>query len=137
MFDPEIEWTDPVEHPSGGTYRGLAAVTAHFSASLRTWAEGSCEPERLVVIGDSVVAFVHVHVRLKGSADWIDARLADVFTFRSGKVIPARSFPDAPRALAWAAGGATDTRRPTSTQSAASASRMGQAWRGPGTSVGT
>ena len=107
VFDPQVEWTDPA---GGGTYRGLAAVTAHFSKARNTWAEGSCEPERFVVVGDSVVAFVHVRVRLKGSTDWIEGRLADVYRFRDGKVIRGRSFLDAQEALAWAGGKVADAR---------------------------
>ena len=38
-FDPQVEWIEPVEYPSGGTYRGLAAVKAHLSDSRATWAE--------------------------------------------------------------------------------------------------
>ncbi|HEV8593419.1 MAG TPA: nuclear transport factor 2 family protein, partial [Pyrinomonadaceae bacterium] len=29
-FDPKIEWTDPAEYPTGGTYHGLAEVEAHL-----------------------------------------------------------------------------------------------------------
>lgn len=101
-FDPEIEWIDPVEDPATGTYRGLAVVKAHFSKSRDTWAEGSCEPERFVLTADKVVALVHVHVRLRGSTQWLDAQLADVYTFRDGKVIQARCFIDPQKGLAWA-----------------------------------
>src|SRR5262245_12257727 len=34
--------------------------------------------------------------------DWIDARLADVYTFRDGKAIQMRSFADRRQALEWA-----------------------------------
>ena len=43
-FDPQIEWTEPVEYPLGGTYHGPAAVQAHLSEARSTWAEGRCEP---------------------------------------------------------------------------------------------
>ena len=35
-LDPQIEWIDPVEPPTEGTYRGLAAVTAHIAAARAT-----------------------------------------------------------------------------------------------------
>lgn len=52
VFDPQIERIELVEFPGGGTYHGLAAVTAHVSKSRGTWAEGGCEPERFIVAGD-------------------------------------------------------------------------------------
>src|SRR5436190_22571410 len=39
-FDPQIEWTTPAEFPSGGTFRGLAAVEAHLARARATRAEG-------------------------------------------------------------------------------------------------
>ena len=31
VFDPQIERIEPADFPQGGTYHGLAAVTAHIS----------------------------------------------------------------------------------------------------------
>ena len=107
-FDPQIEWTDPAEYPGGGTYRGHAAVQAHLSQARATWAEGSCEPERFIVAGDKIVVFVYVRVRLQHSTEWIEARLADVYTFRNDKAIQMRSFADRRQALEWAGVRASD-----------------------------
>ena len=96
-FDPQIEWTEPA-----GTYRGRAAVQAHLSRARGTWAEGRCEPERFVAAGDKIVVFVHVRARLQHEAEWREGRLADVYTFRDGKAIQMRSFPDRRQALEWA-----------------------------------
>lgn len=101
-FDSQIEWTDPTDDPTRGTHRGHASVTAHFSQSRDTWAEGGCEPERFIVAGDKIVVFVHVRVRLKHETDWREGRLGDVYTFHNGKVIQARSFLDRQQALEWA-----------------------------------
>jgi hypothetical protein len=102
VFDPQIEWTEPAEYPGGGTYHGQAAVEAHLSQSRGSWAEGSCEPERLIVAGDKIIVFVHVRVRLKHEVEWREARLADVYTFRNGKAIQLRAFADRRQALEWA-----------------------------------
>ena len=107
-LDPQIEWTEPAEYPTGGTYRGLAAVEAHLSQARGTWAEGSCEPERFIVAGDKIVVFVHVHVRLKTETQWREGRLADVYTFRDGKATLWRSFADRRQALEWAAASDAD-----------------------------
>jgi ketosteroid isomerase-like protein len=102
FFDPEIERIEPWGFPSAGTYRGHAEVKAHLEQGRGTWAEGSCEPERFAVASDRVVAFLHVRVRLKNQSDWIDARFADGFVFRDGKVMQMRTFAETQQALEWA-----------------------------------
>jgi ketosteroid isomerase-like protein len=101
-FDPQMEWIEPAEYPGGGIQRGRAAVEAHLTWARGTWAEGRCEPERFVVAGDKVVVFVHVRARLKDETEWREGRLADVYTFRDGKAVQMRSFPDRQQALEWA-----------------------------------
>lgn len=110
VFSPEIVRIEPSGFPGSGTYRGLAAVTAHFEKGRGTWAEGSCEPERFVVVpgaggDDRVVVLVHVRVRLKTETEWREGRLADVFTFRDGKAVEFRTFGEAREGLEWAGAG--------------------------------
>ena len=52
--------------------------------------------------GDKVVVYLHVRVRLKGATDWIDARFADGFVFRDGRITEHRSFGERADAIAWA-----------------------------------
>ena len=101
-LDPQIEWTEPAGFPGGGTYHGHEGVKAYLSRSRANWAEGSSEPERFIVTGDRIIVFVHARARLKGSSEWNDVRLADVFTFRNGKAIQLRAFADRQQALEWA-----------------------------------
>ena len=101
-FDPQVERIEPAAFPTAGTYRGLEAVTEHVSLGRSTWAEGSCEPERFIVAGDKVVVCIHVRVRLKDKTEWIDGRLADVYTFRDGKAIQFRTFSETEQAFEWA-----------------------------------
>lgn len=101
-LDPHIEWTEPAEFPGGGTYHGHAGVIAYLSQSREGWAEGSSQPEEFIVAGDNVIVFVYARVRPKGSAEWRETRLADVFTFRDGKAIRMRAFADRQEALEWA-----------------------------------
>jgi uncharacterized protein len=101
-FDPQIEWTEPAEYPGGGTSHGLADVEALLSRARATWAEGGCEPERFIFAGDKIIVFVYVCVRLKDNLEWIEGRLADVYTFRNGKVIQKRTFDEREQALEWA-----------------------------------
>lgn len=102
VFDPQIVRIEPAGFPQGGTYHGLAEVTAHISEGRRTWAEGSsCHPERILVAGDRLIAFVDVRVRLRHETEWREGRIADVFTFRHGKAIQFRTFADERQALEW------------------------------------
>ena len=101
FFDPEIVRIEPAGHDTAGTYRGHAEVGPHLAKGRSTWAEGTCEPARFVVVGTRVVAWLVVHVRLKDKTDWIDGRLADVFTFKNGKVIEMRTFWETEDALKW------------------------------------
>lgn len=102
ILDPQIEWIEPVEFPGGGTYRGLNVVQAHLAKSRETWAEGSCEPERIIVAGDRIIQFIHVRVRLKEETEWREGQVTEVYTFREGKVIQVRIFADSRQALEWA-----------------------------------
>jgi ketosteroid isomerase-like protein len=101
-FDPEIVRVEPEGFPTAGTYRGIAAVQEHVAKGRGTWAEGTCEPEEFFVSRDKVVVYLHVRVRLKNSTDWIDARFADGFAFRDGKITAYLSFAERAAALAWA-----------------------------------
>jgi ketosteroid isomerase-like protein len=101
-FDPGVVRVEFLGSPMGGTYRGLAEVTAHVARGRGAWAEGGCEPERFVVAGDRVIVAVRVRVRLKSETAWREGRTADVYTFRDGKVVEFRTFIDEQQALAWA-----------------------------------
>ena len=101
-FDEDIEWVEFAESPGAGTYKGRATVEAHATQARATWAEGSCAPERFVVAGDKIVVLVYVHVRLKHETEWREGRIADVYTFRNGKVIHMRNFLERAQALEWA-----------------------------------
>jgi ketosteroid isomerase-like protein len=102
FFDSEIVRIEPAESPMEGTYRGHAEIDAHFSKARASWDEGSCEPEKISVIKNKVIVFAHVRVRLKNKAEWIEGHVADVFTFRNGKVIEMRLFIDGQDATKWA-----------------------------------
>lgn len=101
-FDSQVEWSEFVGSPEGGTYRGIEAVTAHFKKSRATWAEGTCEPRRFIVVGDKIVVFTHVHVRLKNESEFREGDIADVYTYRDGRVVAVRVFSDREQALEWA-----------------------------------
>ena len=98
-LDDDIAWIEPAEY--GASAYGRAAVAAHLRQARATWAEGSCEPEQVIVSGGRIVAFIYVHVRLKSESDWRVGRHAGVYTFRDGKAIEMRIFDDTSQALAF------------------------------------
>jgi ketosteroid isomerase-like protein len=100
-LDAEIEWTEPGEFPGRGTYHGREAAKHYLTQSRAAWAEVSSEPERFIAHGNQIVVFVHARVRAKGSNEWQDVRLADVYTFHDGKAIQMRAFADQREALRW------------------------------------
>lgn len=100
--DAAIVRVEPAGFPTSGTYRGIDAVREHVAKGRATWAEGSCDPEEFFVVGDKVVVYLHVRVRLKDASDWIDARFADGFVFRDGRITEFITFGRRDAALAWA-----------------------------------
>lgn len=108
-FDEQIERTEPPGFPQSGVYHGINAVQAHFAAARATWAEGACEPRRVVVSGDKVVVFVDVRVRLKAETEWRVGTVADGFAFRNGKITQFRTFVQEQQALEWAGLPASDS----------------------------
>jgi len=100
-LDAQIEWTEPVEFPGGGTYHGRDEVKRYLTQSRVAWAEGRSEPERFIASGNRIVVFVRARFRLKDSKEWGDVSLADVYTIRNGKAIQMRAFADRQEELRW------------------------------------
>jgi len=101
-FDPEIVRVEPEGFPTAGTYRGVRSVHEHVKKGRGTWAEGTCDPEKFLENGDKVVVYLHAHVRLKESNEWVGGRFADGFVFRNGKIVEYFSFGKRAEALEWA-----------------------------------
>jgi uncharacterized protein len=101
-FDAQIEWSEPPEFPGGGAYHGREAAKQYLAQSRAAWAEVVSEPEQFIPAGERIIVFVHARVRPKDSNDWIEVRLADVYTLRNGKAVEMHAFFDRQEALRWA-----------------------------------
>lgn len=101
-FDPQVVRVEPEGFPTSGTYRGIAAVREQLARGRGTWAEGTCDPEKILLNGDRAVVYLHAWVRLKGSSEWTGGRFADGFVFRDGKIVEHLSFGKREDALKWA-----------------------------------
>jgi uncharacterized protein len=103
-MDERIEWSEPKQFPGGGVYHGRDGVRRYLAGSRAGMADGTSEPEEFIPVRDKIVVLVHARVRPKGSFDWQELRLADVYTVREGKVVAMRAFADQGEGLAWARG---------------------------------
>lgn len=106
-FDEQIVWIEPWNLPDS-VYRGLPAVHKLFSETRAKWAEGSCEPEGITIVGDKVVVDLYVHVRLAHESEWREGRHCAVYSFRNGKALEMRIIEDRQQALDYAADNKTD-----------------------------
>lgn len=102
LLHRDVVRIEPEGFATGRTYRGAAQVAEHIAEGRGTWAEGTCSPERFLVNGERAVAYVHVRVRLHGSAEWLEGRFADGFEFRDGRIALHRSFAERTHAVEWA-----------------------------------
>ena len=66
------------------------------------WAEGSSEPEQFIVAGDRIVVFVCARFRPKGSNEWQQVKLADVYSVQKGRIVQMNAFADRQQAVLWA-----------------------------------
>ena len=104
-MDPNVEWIEPAEFPGGDrTYRGPKDVMVYLANSRAGWEEGRSDPERLIPAGDRVVVFVRARFRPRGSAEWHEVRLADVYTFRQLVIVAMHAFASRDDALKFAGG---------------------------------
>lgn len=101
-LDPKVEWTEPAQFPGGGTYHGRNAVKGYLRQSRSGWTEGSSKPVRFIMAGNHIVVFVFVRFRPKGDNNWHEAKIADVYTVRQGRIVQMNAFADRDQALRWA-----------------------------------
>jgi len=101
MLDPQVEWVEPDEFPYGGAYHGIEGAKRYLAQSRATAAQVISEPEQFLSARDRVVVFVYARVLGKGTTEWQDISLADVYTFRDGKVIKMRAFASRNDTLQW------------------------------------
>jgi uncharacterized protein len=100
IFDPEIVWhTWIVPGPGGASYRGHEGVRELWSDARNVFGDFRNEPERIILAGDKVVAFVNVRGRGKESGVEVEGRIAHVHSFHGDKVVQVDSYEDRDEAL--------------------------------------
>jgi ketosteroid isomerase-like protein len=105
LFDPEIEWDasqlEDMIPDLAGVYRGHEGVRTYWRRWFEAWRDLQFEVQDVRDAGDEVVALIS-NQRQWGRHTGICTELppwAMVFTFRDGKLVRWRTFPDHESAL--------------------------------------
>jgi ketosteroid isomerase-like protein len=81
------------------SYRGREAAFAAYSAWIDSWEDYRREPREVIDLGDRVLILLRESGRGRGSGVPVEARLAMLLTFRSGRVVRHQEFSDWEQAL--------------------------------------
>jgi ketosteroid isomerase-like protein len=67
-------------------YRGHEDITRWFTELRERWAEFRAEPEQLIQLGEDDIVVIVRLVATDGAGAQLDARIANVFTMRDGRI---------------------------------------------------
>jgi uncharacterized protein len=96
---PDVEWRPYLSDLGGEPLRGVAAVQRYIGSLAAEWEEFHVEPQEFRDLGDTVLVFVRVLGRGKGSGVETELRTVHVVTLRDGKIWRNRTYRDADDAL--------------------------------------
>jgi ketosteroid isomerase-like protein len=99
ILDPEVEWDQTQQLPDAEVVRGYDAVRDATHRWLGTFDDYSRDLEELIDAGDDVITVLRLRGKGKGGGAPIEGRVAQVWTFRDGKVVRYRDFPKREDAL--------------------------------------
>ena len=101
VTDPAVEWHASISVISeGGAYHGHKGIRQYVLDIDDTFEVLEATLDRVLDVGDLVLAVGRLHYRGKASGVEQDAEMGWVFRFRGGKVIYLRAFRDPERTLA-------------------------------------
>jgi ketosteroid isomerase-like protein len=99
VLDPAVEWDTRRQVPDGEVGRGVAGVRQFFRRWEGPLARYEFELEEAIDMGDQVFTVLRERATGKGSGVPIEGRIAQIWTFRDGKVVRYRGFHDKTEAL--------------------------------------
>ena len=92
---PDIEWTEMVGLPFGGTFVGPDAIIANvFSNLQQDWEGFHPEPEQFIDGGDMIVVTGAYKGTNKATGKSVEARFTHVYTLDAGKIVKFEQFTD-------------------------------------------
>ena len=99
FVDREIEFSQPPGQPGAGTYRGREGVRRALAQWFEPWDDYRIEVDRLIDLGDDVLAETRQYARGKGSGVEVEHRIFQLWTLRDGRIRRARMYFDRGQAL--------------------------------------
>jgi ketosteroid isomerase-like protein len=82
----DIEWRQDPRFVEPGTYRGHEGVLKLHESLYERFEDFAVTPERYLPAGDRVVVFLRISASGEGSGNALDSDVANVLTFRDGKI---------------------------------------------------
>jgi ketosteroid isomerase-like protein len=100
LFDPEVAYEDTIlpDHV-GETYRGHEGVIRATRRWIEPYEELTIELEQIVGASDRLVSIHRCQAKARHTGIEFEVPVAYLWTFRDGKVIHFRSYPDPKEAL--------------------------------------
>jgi ketosteroid isomerase-like protein len=86
LCSEDIEWRQDPGFVVPGTFRGHEGVLKLHESLYETLEDFAVAPERYLAAGDKVVVFLHISASGQGSEAAVDNDVANVLTFRDGKI---------------------------------------------------
>lgn len=85
ILDPDVRFYEAPSLPYAAEAKGLADTAAGVEKMLSYWQRMDCRITEYLAGGDMVIAYVDLHAEGPGGS--FDGPVAELFRFRSGKVI--------------------------------------------------
>lgn len=82
----DIEWRQDPRFVEPGTFRGHERVLSLHESLYETFEDFDLAPERYMTAGGKVVVFLHISASGQASGIAVDNDVANVLTFRDGKI---------------------------------------------------
>jgi uncharacterized protein len=95
----DIEWRQDPRFIEPGTFRGHEGVLKFHESLYETFPDFDLAPERYMIAGDKVVVFLHIRASGQGSGIPVDNDVANVLSFRDGKIAVLEIYLDRSEAM--------------------------------------
>jgi ketosteroid isomerase-like protein len=99
LLDEDVDWDYVGAFPESATYHGPAAVRRFFAQWSGAFEGFGFAAEELIDAGDQVVVHLRQWGRGKETGAAVENRTWQVFTFRAGRIVHCRGYPEKAEAL--------------------------------------
>jgi ketosteroid isomerase-like protein len=98
-WHPDFELTTGDRVMNAGTHRGRDAARRFWEDLREPFEEVVVTPEQFFERGDSIVVFLLVRARPRGSGALVETRIGHLWTMRDGRMVGCKIFPVREEAL--------------------------------------